>query len=404
MRPYVVLLGPHLALCERAVRAGLGVIVVDTADRLDRDVLGLATEVLITDYTDVVRLSELLSVYARRLDIRGVLSLTEPGLLPAAKLNALLGYPDNPVEAVRRVVDKQLMRAHLEGTRFDVPAALVSGTAELRRFVAAHGLPVVVKPPDGSGSAGVRVLRSGAELAADLPFPLLAEAYLSGRELSVEAVSVAGRHTVVGVTEKSLFPGTQVEAGHRFPAALDRADLAGVTSFVADALTAMGIHSGLTHTEVMLASDGPMLVETHTRNGGDHIADLVHLATGFDMLDFALRQRAGGSTAGLSTPAAVRGAAIAYVAVPPGRVLEVSGTAAARYRPGVVDLHLPLRVGDQVRPLESSADRIGYAVATGADAAEAAARCGGVLDAVRVLTDSPAVPLVRRGRLDARAA
>ncbi len=390
---FIILMGPHPPLCERAKRAGLGVIAIDTPEKANMGVIKLADHFIATDYTDIERTADMLRALGRRLNTVGVLSLTEPGLLPSAQVNEKLGIPDNPVDVIRRIVDKNSMRQWLareEG--FAVPAMLVHTSAELREFADRHGLPVIVKPPDGAASEGVRIISAAAELADALApdrGPLLVEKFLSGREFSVEAVSLGGRHTIVGITEKAVSgrgPNRFVEVGHRFPAALTDEEEKGIRSFVENFLDVLGLRRGLSHTELVLGDDGPAIIETHSRNGGDHISDLVLLATGFDMLDFAITSRSGRTTQLPAAPTPQRGAAIRYFTPPPGVVREVYGHQTARYLPNVVDLELNLAVGTVVRPMSSSDDRVGYVIAVGQDAAEAARRCDEAVNAVTVTT------------------
>ncbi|MFB7785225.1 ATP-grasp domain-containing protein [Streptomyces vinaceus] len=384
-RKHIVLIGPHAALCERARRAGAGVIVVDAPERITPEVIACADHVIATDYTDVKRTARLISALGQDLNIAGTLSLTEFGLVPVARISELLGLPDNPVEIVERVRDKDLMRQWLAGDdRFSVPAALVRDRNELEQFLTEHRAPVVVKPHDGAGSMGVRLIEDG-RIPSDLAYPLLAERYLDGSEYSVEALSVEGAHTIIGITEKLLFDDSFVEQGHHFPAPLSEAEGADVHTFVQDFLDHIGLRDGLSHTEVIVTREGPKVVETHTRNGGDHITDLVQMATGFDMLDAAVRTRAGLTDTVPAVPEPARAAVIRYFSPPAGTVREAYGAAAARYLPGVVDLQLTVRPGDEVRSPRSSLDRVGYVMAVGADLDEARRHAEIAMEAV-VLT------------------
>jgi biotin carboxylase len=388
-------MGPHAPLCERARQAGLGVIVIDMPAKASMQVIGLADHFIATNYTDVECTAELISVLGRRLDITGVLSLTEPGLLPSAQVNELLGIDDNPVDVIRRIVDKDRMRQWLsQDQRFAVPSRLVRTSSELNEFAQLHGMPVIVKPPDGAGSERVRIVRNRAQLT-DPPenqydFPLLAEKYLEGREFSVEAVSYNGEHTIIGITEKVLLGRGQnefVEIGHYFPATLEDAEEKAVRTFVQDFLDLLGFRRGLSHTEVVLDTDTVAIIETHSRNGGDHIADLVLLTTGFDMLDYAIRIRTGLITGVPAVPQPVCGAAIRYFTPEPGVVREVYGQKTARYLPNVVDLQLDLAPGHLIHPVTSSNDRVGYVITIGADAADAVRHCDDAARAVTITGD-----------------
>jgi biotin carboxylase len=312
-------------------------------------------------------------------------------------MNAILGVGDNPVEVVERVVDKRLMREWLaEDQVFALPAREIESAQALGELASEVGLPLVVKPCDGAGSVGVRILRDMGEVAAWKPSRngtrLLAEKYVHGSEFSVEALSVDGQHLIAAITEKVLAGSAGenglVEVGHDVPARLDHETEAGLRGFVRDFLDRLGLREGLSHTEVILGPDGPVIVETHTRNGGDHIADLVLLSTGLDLRDLALRARCGFLQDLPAVPPPTGGAAIRYFTPPPGIVEEVSGLDAARYLPGLVDIEVEVRVGDRVHPLRSSFDRVGYVIACGADTGQARRRCLDAIDAVTIRTRS----------------
>ncbi len=70
----------------------------------------------------------------------------------------------------------------------------------------------------------------------------------------------------------------------------------------------------------------------------------------------------------------------------PGVVREVTGLDAARDTEGVVELHLGIHVGDRVRPVTESYDRVGWVVCQGSDVLEANRRCEDVLRTVRIVT------------------
>ncbi len=74
------------------------------------------------------------------------------------------------------------------------PSRICRTAAEIQDFGRETGWPVIVKPPDGSGGAGVARFNSPAELlAAALTFPILAQKYIQGRRGLAEMVCSAGR-------------------------------------------------------------------------------------------------------------------------------------------------------------------------------------------------------------------
>ena len=192
---------------------------------------------------------------------------------------------------------------------------------------------------------------------------VLIEEVLTGTEVSVEAVTIDGRTTVVGITDKSVAgPPAFVESGHMFPAALPPDVADEVAGFACAALDAVGLTHGLSHTEVMVTDAGPRLVEINPRQGGGYIFDLVHLVTGTHplqvLVDLALGDPPALGTTGspLATAAAPRGsAAVMFVMAPSaGRVVGVDGLDRLDADPRVHRWTLPVPV-EAALPVDNEA-------------------------------------------------
>lgn len=241
------------------------------------------------------------------------------------------------------------------------------------------GYPCVVKPVDGTASLAV-TLCSSAEQVAQHAAAVLARRrnargqrcacevmiveFLAGSEVSVETLSAGGSTLAFGVTAKHLGQLPYfVEVGHTFPAPLagEEADRCVRTAILA--LTAIRFDTGVAHTEFKLTPDGPRLLEVNARPAGDHITDLVRLATGVDPLRAWMAVALGAPPPMLAPPSGA--AAIRYLTPWPGRVLNVGGQALARGVPGVTELCIGVRPGDIIGVPRSSHDRSGYVIAYG---------------------------------------
>lgn len=313
-------------------------------------------------------------------DIVAVLSFTELGLLPAALLSEGRGLPGVPVATVLRTRDKLLMRRALGA----------AGIAQPRygRLQGPNGrdlpYPVVLKPVDGSGSIGVELADGTAALSrrAAAGEALMWEEYLDGPEYSVEAVSSGGAHEVIGVTAKETTgPPGFVEVGHLAPAPLSPDTEGVIRREACRCLDAVGISDGASHTELRLVAGRPIVLETHTRAGGDRIPLLHLLARGRDQYAIAVAAILGMDV----PPQAARAgyAGVRYFRWPPGALAGLSGVEEARRAPGVVELQLEVGPGAELRSWTSGLDRPGHAVVCGASPGEVAARLDEVERLVR---------------------
>jgi biotin carboxylase len=299
----------------------------------------------------------------------------------AAAVAGRLGLPYHTPDVICRTRHKAEMRRVLRAAGVDdTPAGLVAGAQEIGAFAAEHGFPIVLKPVDGRGSLGVSIVRSGEDIPAALEWfgqwaadhQMLAEKFLHGQEYSVEAFSERGRHRVVCITQKFTDSKTRVETGHCLPAPLTEAVWAEIACLVTRALAAIGLENGPSHTEVIVTPDGPRIVESHARLGGDQIVDLIQLTTGVDLDSLWIRQVAGESILDEVPTTFTSWAAIAY-ATPQavGRLEQVLGREQAEASPGVVRVQLVQDPGSELCGLSDSFSRGAYAIAVG-DSSEAA--------------------------------
>ncbi|MFN2483599.1 MAG: ATP-grasp domain-containing protein [Candidatus Limnocylindria bacterium] len=397
MATRVAVIGGRIEMLEAAAEFGLDVVLVHTAGRYDPRCEELCEQIVHAELdehgnydVDCLRGMHTQRPFAR------VLTLTEPGLLPAARLNTELGLGGDPPDTVRLLKDKARMRLVLDATGLSpVRHRVVGSAAELSEFlVELGGGPAVIKPLDAGGSAGVRlvervanVARSWREVEASGRARMLAEEYLCGPEVSVEAFTCNGRHTIVAVTDKYLGPGF-VEIGHSMPAEMSDATWRQVAGLTTDLLDAVGLTEGPTHTEIKLTGRGPRIVESHNRLGGGFIPDLVKRIYGVDLTRYAVGVPLGLVSGIPAVPAASGGAAIRFILAEPGTVTDVDRPDATH---PAVTVDLTAEPGTVVPPLTWSVDRVcGHVIATGRTAGEAVARCNEAVAQISVTTDPAA--------------
>jgi len=311
--------------------------------------------------------------------IDAVLCFHDEYQILASRIARDLGLPQMDSDVAARCIDKSRARmtlrdAGLDSTKFRV----VRSTAELPEFIKQAGFPFILKPLAASGSLNVRKILSEDECRLADGEVAIAEEFLLGPEFSVETLSEDGVHRVLAVTEKFKNTETFVETGHLIPARISEQDRRAIEAFVPKALTALGITSGPAHTEVILTPKGPVVVETHTRTGGDGIVLLVEMATGIPYADLIVRQQLGEhvlSEIPAEIPLISHSCAQFLADGPQGRLVQVDGMengAAVEY---VRMLRVEKAVGDLLVPVRHSYHR--YAgVLSAAPSAELALGAG----------------------------
>lgn len=159
--------------------------------------------------------------------------------------------------------------------------------------------PVVIKPIDYSGSAGVTLINSATEFERYFESTLqfsrahkaIVESYIDGTEFSVETVSQNGKTHILAITQKGIISHDNlVEQRHiidgRINGTINQEQRELISNQVLAMAEVLGFNNCIGHTEIKLSSKGPVIIETAARPGGDSIAfRLVELATGINMYE-----------------------------------------------------------------------------------------------------------------------
>jgi len=212
----------------------------------------------------------------------GIVTFDEHLVEAVAAATSALGLPGLSPAAAATCRDKAATRRALRARGLDQP-----GVFRARDALAAPdklAYPVVVKPTALAGSVGVRLVQhpealeeaiaeardSAGAAASAAAFDVIVEDYVVGPEISVDAVVERGRISVAQIARKHVTDdGRFVETGHvvdpNDPLWLDAALL----RTVEQALEAVGFGHGVTHTELRLASGGPVVIEINARAPGD---------------------------------------------------------------------------------------------------------------------------------------
>jgi biotin carboxylase len=374
MKPRMLMVGGVDNVYAKARECGISLTVIQEKGRIgkaDVDAVDCLITLSINDPI-IVSLAELLH---RAQPFHSTLSFQEHGLMNAALVRERLGIFGNPLRPVALTRDKGRMREHLSAAGFgSVPYILSNSAPEIESFGNTAGWPIILKPRSGTGSAQVHKVSSDSELNSALAHifaikpdtDLMAERFILGAEVSVEGLTWAGEHQILAVTDKlTTGPPHFVEIGHDMPSALPASQIGKISDLVMSFLDSIGHRYGPSHTEVIVSAEGPVIVESHTRTGGDQIFEMVEIVTGVDMFGAVLRGFAG--TYPWPQPfGRPRGASIRFFNFKPGVVTGLAGIAEARRAPGVVRVDSNLAVGSAVAPIRDTRTRHGYVLAAGA--------------------------------------
>ncbi|WP_128434200.1 ATP-grasp domain-containing protein [Streptomyces cyaneus] len=348
-----------------------------------RDLADIVFVVAPTDH--VTRLGEVLGTLGAVLPLTGdpvadaaalrahepsaLVTFSEPMLRTAARLAADLALPFHDEDTARLLTDKVRQRRRLREAGVDeVRSEPLRGPRDWPAAVAKVGLPAIVKPVRGEGSRNTHAVHDAGTAPALLAELFAAVRASPGREalfvveellvgrpglasgdyVSVE--SLCGPDGVVHLALTGKFPLVDPfrEPGQYWPAQVLDAERREILDLTTRALMALGVRTGLTHTEIKLTPSGPRIIEVNGRVGG-HINELSRRACGVDLVRLAGRQALGEDVeAGELLPERVHFQHHGLAPVTPCRFVTVHGRREVRQVDGISGYRTFVRPGDEL--------------------------------------------------------
>jgi biotin carboxylase len=268
-----------------------GTSIVDWIDSVNR----------VPDQDGFVRAAA--SLAAER-SVAGVFTYDERLVITTAHIAETLGLPGLSVAGAENCRDKHRTRQVLTAAGVPQPRfTCVYDAAAAREAAAVFGYPVVVKPRGLGASIGVvRALEPAdidrafavADRASHNGAPayrggVLVEELVTGPEISIDGAAFDGEYRPLFLAHKQLglepyFEETGHVVNSEEPLLADERLL----DILSQAHRALGIRTGITHTEVKLTQRGPVVIEVNARLGGDLIPHIGELATGISASQVAV--------------------------------------------------------------------------------------------------------------------
>jgi biotin carboxylase len=278
----------------------LGYRVVTTDNRPDNPGHSLADQAYGADTTDVDAVIEI----GRSEKVTGVISpCTDVAVSTAALVARELGLVGVPPEAARILTDKTAFRRFLHEQRIPAPEFhVISGDAKQMPEVSWRNSSWIIKPDLSSGSKGIFVVRNNAELTDRITQSrgfsptrtVLLERFIEGHQATCEGVLDDGRVRLSVVLDRQTAAVPYVvTTGHHIPTRLGYDALSRLQERLEFVLCRLGVVDGPFDCDFVWSEGEIFLLEMTPRLGGNSISQLLRVATGFDLVEYAVQQACG---------------------------------------------------------------------------------------------------------------
>jgi biotin carboxylase len=380
-----------------AAAAAVGAEVVVASDRRQALHRSMGDRALAVDLRRPQRAADAIAELAGRTPLDAVVAVDDGGVVAAALASERLGLPHNPPAAAAATRDKVAMRRALAAAGVPQPEFTVLAPDD---DAGAVPFPAVLKPVALSGSRGViraddpdaarraearirTILRDAGE---DADGPLLAERYVPGVEVAVEALLRGGVLEVLAVFDKpDPLEGPYFEETiYVTPSQLAASALARIEAAAAAAAAALGLREGPVHAELRVDGDAVTVLELAARSIGGLCSRALRFGAGISLEEVILRHA-------LRLPLgehAREGAAAGVMMLPiaaAGTLTAVEGLDEARAVPGIEDVRITIPLGREVVPLPEGDRYLGFAFARAETPEQVEAALRAAHEALRVV-------------------
>jgi len=354
------------------------------------------THLLPIDLTDVTGSVRVITEAARSQTFHAIIGVDDLTTSIAAAASQELGLSHTPVDVVEACNNKHVFRRKIEtGQLWSKFFCQIDRDKDLANQGRDLPFPVVLKPLSLSGSRGVirvdndneygaavdrigKILdRADIPLADDLRRFILAEEYIPGEEIAVEAVMAEGKLGILAIFDKpDPLDGPYFEETiYVMPSRQPGATLKVVRETLANLVRVLGIEQGPIHAEFRINETGVHVIEISLRSIGGLCGRLLEAGLSMSIEELVVRLALGEIQPVL--PAANNAQAVMMIPIPAaGRLCGVTGVAAARETDFVTDVIISIPVGQELVPLPEGNQYLGFifAQAVSSKAAETAVR------------------------------
>jgi biotin carboxylase len=343
-------------------------------------------DVLLLDVRHPQAVAQTVVEFAQHHPIDAVIGVDDVTAVAAAAVAEAVGLPHNSVASVTAARNKRQMRELLSAQGIPVPRHKVFPfDGDPREFAKQIDYPCVVKPLILSASCGV--IRANDEEEFSSAFRrvgallsnfglvardeqarwILAEDFVPGIEVALEGLLTNGGLQPLAMFDKPdplngpFFEETIYITPSRLSSDLQQK----VVACAGRTAQALGLREGPVHGEFRLNENGVWVIELAARAIGGRCSRTLEFASGMSLEELILRHALRMPLPPLTRQEQAAG--VMMLPIPYGGMLnEVRGQAEAKAVPGIVELTITAKPGDELVPLPEGTRYLGFLLARGA--------------------------------------
>ena len=316
---------------------------------------------------------------AKSLQIDGIISYaTDAGVLTAAYVAEQLDLSSHPYQSVKIITNKELFRKFQKTHNFHVPRAKAySSYKQAKAEFPYFNTPVMIKPIDSSGSKGVSKIDSMKELEEKVKIALsfsesgrfIIEEYIEnyGPDIGGDGFSVDGRFVFRSFSNEYFSTNCSnpfVSIIATWPSIVPEHIQQKVHHEIQRLLDLLNMKTGAYNFDIRIDEhENVYVIEMAARNGGDWNPDIIHCATGVNLIEYTIKAALGEDCSGLK-PAKPNGYWASYVLISEKKGVFWELRINESLKENVRKSHLIVEPGERICPSPNAHAYLGLLVLT----------------------------------------
>lgn len=253
---------------------------------------------------------------AQKLQIDGIMSFaTDPGVVTAAYVAEEMKLPSvGSYKAVSVLQNKELFRKFLSDNGFNVPKAKAYGDLKAAlKDADLFGWPVIVKPVDSAGSKGVTTIKKAEDISLAFNYAMkyskagrvIIEEYIQQQGFSSDSdyFSINGKLVFASFDDQRFDDNAanpHTPCAYSWPSTMPDEIQIELRSELQRLISLLNLKTSLYNIETRQGIDGKCyIMEVSPRGGGNRLAEMLHYASGVDLVANAVRAAVGDEIVGI---------------------------------------------------------------------------------------------------------
>ena len=276
----------------------VGLVSCDPLAKLNPELQNrLAAHYSVKDISTPELLRGVESIGSQLGGIDRIMGMLEQIQVPLGEIRDHLGVPGMSARAANNFRDKSVMKSVLREAGLPCAKHILADSAESAlQFANECGFPVIIKPPDGAGAKGTFRCENAGQLNECWQHlnpgpqnPVVIEEFIVGKEYSFDSICLQGQLIWSSISHYSPGPLEVVREPWiqwcvMIPREFDLPHYEPVRQIAQNALSALGMQTGLSHMEWFLRPDGSVAIsEVGARPPGAQFTTLISYAHNFDL-------------------------------------------------------------------------------------------------------------------------